>query len=670
MEWDIQTFNMEGVTMQATPSNRYLKLCVPGLAESRPSVLRGDKLLASFAVGSDAKEYKGYVHDVSCSELYLAFHSSFHARFIKGMKYNIRFTFRRTMLQLCHQGLELIKEFNPTMLFPPPVISLQDPATTALVRPVNRALNQEQMAAVKQIVRGECRPAPYVIFGPPGTGKTVTVVEAILQLTRLRSHEKILVCAPSNAAADLLVERLAKTLNSNEMLRLMAYQRNPKTVPEAVKPYCSQDDGGFTTPSRSRIEGYKVVVATCAIAAKVHNQKGIEDHFDVAFIDKAGHAWEPECVAAVAGVLRKDGQLVLAGDPKQLGPITRHSLATRHGLGQSLLQRVISRPAYARDEASYPDTRHNPATVTMLRHCYRMHPQILKIPNECFYSGDLIPSGNPVITEALCQWEHLPKRGFPLIFEGVDGEDMRESTSPSWFNALEAGKVLSYVHLLLEIRSSPVRPMDIGVVTPYQKQVQKIRMLLKAHDLGDVMVGSAEQFQGQERRVIIVSTVRSSQEFIDFDTKHQLGFVASPARFNVAVTRAQALLIVIGNPAVLADDDHWGRLLWHCVDNGAYRGCDLPPRGNGGEESMFGAMLSMLHLMSTAFVEAAGEGESEDFDFEMAGEGESEDFDFEMIEMDQGATIVSSTFQCTMYQVFCIHRETGQLPLCVTCTRL
>ena len=100
--------------------------------------------------------------------------------------------------------------------------------------------------------------------------------------------------------------------------------------------------------------------------------------------------------------------------------------------------------------------------------------------------------------------------------------------------------------------------------------------LSKANDLCSFKVGSVEEFQGQERDVIIVSTVRSHESFIDGDVIQHLGFLRSPKRFNVTVTRAKSLLIVIGNPHLLTNDEHWGPFLKHCVQLGAYTGCDLP----------------------------------------------------------------------------------------------
>jgi len=116
---------------------------------------------------------------------------------------------------------------------------------------------------------------------------------------------------------------------------------------------------------------------------------------------------------------------------------------------------------------------------------------------------------------------------------------------------------------------------DIGVIAPYRKQVQKIREALKRNQLDKIVVGSVEEFQGREARVIIISTVRSHNQYVESDVKHGLGFVASPKRFNVAITRAQALLIVIGNPHVLLTDPHWAALLSYIQSRG---GCCGPEK--------------------------------------------------------------------------------------------
>uniref|UniRef100_F6QM17 DNA2/NAM7 helicase-like C-terminal domain-containing protein n=2 Tax=Ciona intestinalis TaxID=7719 RepID=F6QM17_CIOIN len=124
---------------------------------------------------------------------------------------------------------------------------------------------------------------------------------------------------------------------------------------------------------------------------------------------------------------------------------------------------------------------------------------------------------------------------------------------------------------------------DIGVITPYKKQVEKIRLMFKALSVEGVKVGSVEEFQGQERKIIIISTVRSQTETANEDfslSEHDclptlLGFVSNAKRFNVAITRAQALLIVIGNPFYLAKDQYWRSLLRLCVNNESYVGCDI-----------------------------------------------------------------------------------------------
>lgn len=112
---------------------------------------------------------------------------------------------------------------------------------------------------------------------------------------------------------------------------------------------------------------------------------------------------------------------------------------------------------------------------------------------------------------------------------------------------------------------------EIGVITPYRKQVEKVRKAL-GKEYKNVMVGSVEEFQGQERTVIIVSTVRSNPEHLSLDLNFKLGFLRNQKRFNVTVTRAKALLVIIGNPDTLSLDYHWRSLIDYCHENGGYKG--------------------------------------------------------------------------------------------------
>ena len=124
-----------------------------------------------------------------------------------------------------------------------------------------------------------------------------------------------------------------------------------------------------------------------------------------------------------------------------------------------------------------------------------------------------------------------------MIFHGVIGQDLKEETRPSFFNIEEVVIVRDYIKKLLDMRQNKISPKEIGVIAPYRRQVQKIRQKLKKDNINDIMVGSTEEFQGQERRVIIVSTVRSSPEYVHTDNQYKLGFLKNPKRFNVAITR-------------------------------------------------------------------------------------------------------------------------------------
>jgi len=294
------------------------------------------------------------------------------------------------------------------------------------------------------------------------------------------------------------------------------------------------------------------------------------DQFTHIFIDEAGHGTEPEALCAISGFMSAKTKLILAGDHKQLGPIIRSPIAKKFKFDMSLLERLCSTiPVYQPIEKRY-----NRKYITKLLHNYRSHPDILNLPSKLFYENELIAAGNSALTHSLLNWEHLPNKKFPILFYGVTGKDEQEGNSPSWFNATEASQVFKFIQSLMSSKlKQRVSANQIGVVTPYRKQVEKLRILLKGKGLDAVDVGSVEEYQGQERPVIIISTVRSNVQHLEFDYEHNLGFVKNEKRFNVAITRAMALLIIIGNPFVLSKDKNWNALLQYCRDNNAYAGC-------------------------------------------------------------------------------------------------
>uniref|UniRef100_A0A0E9XQ88 DNA2/NAM7 helicase-like C-terminal domain-containing protein n=1 Tax=Anguilla anguilla TaxID=7936 RepID=A0A0E9XQ88_ANGAN len=142
-------------------------------------------------------------------------------------------------------------------------------------------------------------------------------------------------------------------------------------------------------------------------------------------------------------------------------------------------------------------------------------------------------------------------------------------------------------------------PRDIGIIAPYRKQVQKIQKAIKSvdkelsvlNDINELKVGSVEEFQGQERKVILVSAVRSTANYVKLDHQFSIGFLRNEKRFNVAVTRAKALLIVVGNPLILTKDPTWGRFISYCSEMTGYSGFDYT--AEEGEEEVIDRLAAL-----------------------------------------------------------------------------
>ncbi|XP_054464459.1 putative helicase mov-10-B.2 [Anoplopoma fimbria] len=588
MEVDIKRYNIpnsdnEHAVMQRDHYNKKLLILeVPGVSENRPSVLRGDSLLA-YPAGEKGVKYRGYVHSVQLDSVKLGFGSKLLDYFLDGMKFNVEFIVNRLTVRVQHRAAELATAFGlGEVLFPAASADSSQQTEPPRLRLFDSKLekNPEQYQAVQHIVAGSSKPAPYLVFGPPGTGKTVTLVEAIKQIEKTQASCHILACAPSNSAADLLCKKILEHVDKCKVFRMYASSRDPKYVTEELKECSNLVGECYVFPAKEKLMEYRIMVTTLLTAGRLVTGDIPNGHYTHVFVDEAGHAVETECLVPLAGLLdAESGQVVLAGDPKQLGPILRSPFAVKFGMGVSLLERLMTDfPLYQKDEGVF-----NNRFVTKLLRNYRSHPAILKVPNELFYDNELQYCANEILRSSYCGWEHLKNKAFPVIFRGVNGIDLREKSSPSFFNVAEVEVLMDYVKKLLQTGGrkglATISPSDIGIIAPYRKQVQKIRKALEKvgkdchfKDLNGLKVGSVEEFQGQERRVIMVSTVRSSPNYVEIDKRFNLGFVKNEKRFNVAVTRAKALLIVVGNPTVLNTDPTWARFIQYCQDEGGYEG--------------------------------------------------------------------------------------------------
>lgn len=493
---------------------------------------------------------------------------------------------------------------------------------------VDKGLNPEQRLAVSSIALHQS-PVPYLISGPPGTGKTRTVVETVLQILRIQPESCILLCAPSNPATDTLVLRLRPFLPPYEMLRLNDQNRTFAEVPMNIMQYCYVEKDKFALPPWETLMKYRVVVCSCLDAGILvaahctntslmqleleitsslhphrHPKPKVLPHWSHLLIDEAAQGSEPELLIAISVVFAQVPlrgpvghemtkvtipQLVLCGDPQQLGPIVTSGRARAGELDISLLERLFQRPLYAdhaqaRSKMQKVAIHVQPPTFipfTNLVKNYRSHPAILMPPSAIFYEDSL----EPCAANGITSWSKLPNPQLPLIFIGHEHKEETVDERATWYNTGEIDCVMEIITSLLseaESSSPPLRPAHIGIMAPWREQVWKLRERLRMESLHDVDVGTIEDFQGRESRVVIISCVRSSRRFLQEDSGRGVGLMYEKKRMNVAITRAKELLVVIGNGSVLQQDPYWKGFLQFTIRNKLYTGpkLDLEMDGN------------------------------------------------------------------------------------------
>ncbi|POS77838.1 hypothetical protein DHEL01_v203779 [Diaporthe helianthi] len=476
---------------------------------------------------------------------------------------------------------------------------------------LDQVLNWEQKKAVEAVCGGRYGKLPYLISGPPGTGKTKTMIEIALQLLKDTSvHGHILLCAPSDPAADTLVHRLQQHLKTSEMLRLNRPGRTFAEVPGAVLAYCHIANDAFTLPDFQQLMKYRVVVTTCrdssllararatnsdlyimedalrALTRSFHPldsaPEGSKIHWSALLIDEAAQAMEPEALiplTVVAPHISSPEPLtplfVMAGDEHQLGP---HTLDPASPLRTSLFARLFKRGVYA----EHPLARGKPLTQSLLpipcpafanlKRNYRSHPAILAVPSNLFYADDLEPEASD--TSRLADWEGWRGRGWPVLFHDNASQDelelpgLMEGTG-GWFNAGEAEIACQYAASV--VASGLMEQREVCIMSPFKAQVQRLRRRMRDHGLWDVNIGPLEAFQGLERGVVILCVTRSRAKFLEDDQRLGWGVIGTPNKMNVALTRARSGLIVVGRRELLVVDANWKAFVAYCERNGLTR---------------------------------------------------------------------------------------------------
>ncbi len=460
-------------------------------------------------------------------------------------------------------------------------------------------LNPTQEAAVNEVLWAK---DVAIVHGPPGTGKTTTLVEAVYEI--LRRETQVMVCAQSNTAVDWISEklvdhgipvlRIGNPTRVNDKMLSFTYERKFENHPDypelwnirrAIRDIRSNRRKGENIHQKlsrlhdradeiemrikSALFGEARVVACTLIGAA--NKILVGQKFSTLFIDEAAQALEAACWVAI----RRADKVVFAGDHQQLPPTVKCFDALRQGLGKTLMERIV----------------HNqPESVTLLRIQYRMNETIMRFSSDWFYGGmvesspdvkhrSILDLDTPMMwidtsdEEVQGRYSELPE-GHPQAAPDSDAEDsgqtnINDETFQEQFIGENHGRInKSEAKLTVAVLEEYVKKigrqhfiderLDIGIISPYKIQTQYLRHLVKSNDFlrplyESISINTVDGFQGQERDIVLISLVRSNEE-------GQIGFLNDLRRMNVAMTRARMKLIVIGNSQTLCHHHFYKKL--------------------------------------------------------------------------------------------------------------
>ncbi|KAL9887935.1 putative RNA helicase armi [Glossina fuscipes fuscipes] len=282
-------------------------------------------------------------------------------------------------------------------------------------------------------------------------------------------------------------------------------------------------------------------------------------------------------LVAVAQASKELGQVIRAGDPHQFQPVVINKYARGRGLSTSFLERILSRAPYLRNVDSFPLTcGFDPRLVTNLLYNYRALPSIVNVYNGLFYNAKpMIREENSWEAAMLKQLDDLlpqspnRRKTHSIFFRGIRSANLQKNDSSSWYNPYEAEEVFL---MTAKLYRNNIKAESIGIVTPFIKQAKHLRNLFDDADVAMPKIGIVEEFQGQEREIILISGVRSSKEHICDDMHHGLGFIRNERSTKLAISRPRCLLMIYGNPDILFLDPHWRMIINYGIDNDAYLG--------------------------------------------------------------------------------------------------
>lgn len=435
-------------------------------------------------------------------------------------------------------------------------------------------LNSAQELAVNNVLRAK---DVAVVHGPPGTGKTTTLVEAVYET--LKRENQVLVCAQSNMAVDWICEklvdrgvpvlRIGNPTRVNDKMLSFTYERRFESHPDypelwsirkAIRELRSNRKRGTSENWHQKMERLKSrsTEIECRINAQLFGEARViastlvgsanrimtGQKFTTLFIDEAAQALEAACWIP----MKRATRVILAGDHCQLPPTVKSVEAMKGGLAKTLMERIVE---------------NKPEVVTLLTMQYRMNEKIMKFSSDWFYDGKVVAAPEVKYRGILdydCPMMWIDTSGIEA-YEQFVGENFGRINKKE--AALTLDKLQEYFEKIGKERILD-ESIDVGIISPYRAQVQYLRQQIKKKEFFRpyrrlISVNTVDGFQGQERDVIIISLVRSNNN-------GNIGFLCDLRRMNVAITRARMKLIIMGNAETLSHTQFYKKL-YEYVEN-------------------------------------------------------------------------------------------------------